>query len=144
MESNPNSRPHIGVGLIVIKDYQVLFLRRKNVHGSGTWSTPGGLLEYGETVEACAARETFEESGITARNIRFIAITNDVFEELNKHYITIWMQGDYDSGEPSVAAPYESDTCGWYPLNDLPQPLFLPLRHLLDGCCYPANAFNLK
>jgi len=135
--------PRVGVALIVINEGKILLIRRKNVHGSGTWSTPGGHLEYGETPEACAAREALEETGISVGEIHFVAITNDVFEDLNKHYISIWMRGVYESGEAHVAAPYEADACGWYTLNDLPQPLFLPLRHLLDGSSYPANTFGL-
>ena len=38
--------PGVGVGIIITKDEQVLSLRRKDVHGAGSWSTPGGHLEF--------------------------------------------------------------------------------------------------
>jgi 8-oxo-dGTP diphosphatase len=41
--------PRVGVGAIVTRNGQVLLVRRKNVHGAGTWSTPGGHLKDGET-----------------------------------------------------------------------------------------------
>ena len=81
--------PRIGVGIIITRNNQVLLLKRLNVHGAGSWSTPGGHLEYGETPEECAAREVKEETNLDIFNISFKAITNDVFVTENKHYITI-------------------------------------------------------
>jgi len=131
--------PRIGVGIIITRNNQVLLLKRLNVHGAGNWSTPGGHLEYGETPEECAAREVKEETNLDIFNISFKAITNDVFVTENKHYITIWMQAEYQSGEAIVSAPYESSEIGWFDWDKLPLPLFLPFQHLLNGDCYPKN-----
>jgi len=107
------------------------------VHGSGTWSTPGGHLDHGETLEQCAVREAREETGIEVTNVRFRAITNDVLEEDGKHYLTVWMEGEYRSGSPEVRAAHEMSDVGWFSWDRLPSPLFLPLRNLLEGRCYP-------
>ncbi|HEX6995608.1 MAG TPA: NUDIX domain-containing protein [Gammaproteobacteria bacterium] len=61
-------------------------VRRTNVHGDGTWSAPGGHIDKGESLEQCAQREVFEETGVTIKNIRFLAVTNDIFEAEGKHY----------------------------------------------------------
>ncbi len=133
------NRIGVGVGIIIRKGDQVLLLRRRYVHGEGSWSTPGGHLDYQETPEACAIREAKEETGLDIQNPGFVAVTNDVFSAENKHYITMWMAADYQSGEPALAAPYESDAIGWFAWGGLPRPLFLPLQHLLDGNCYPPH-----
>ena len=132
--------PRVGVGAIIVKDGQVLLLRRRNVHGAGSWSTPGGHLEFGESPEDCAIREAEEETGIRIGDVRFVAITNDVFEANGKHYITIWMKGQYLSGESVVNAAYEMSEVGWFAWNALPEPLFLSLQNLLDGNSYPPLA----
>ncbi len=129
--------PGVGVATIIHRGNQVLLLRRKNVHGAGSWSTPGGHLEFQEAPEVCAIRETKEETGLDIQEPKFVAITHDVFQAENKHYITIWMMADYQGGEAIVNAPYESDAIGWFDWDHLPQPLFLPLHHLLDGMSYP-------
>lgn len=129
--------PRIGVAAIVIKDGRVLLVKRQNVHGSGSWSTPGGHLEFGETPEQCAIRETEEEVDIQITNVHFVAVTNDIFRENGKHYITLWMAGVYISGEPRVAADYEIADLGWFEWDNLPTPLFLPFENLVSQKCYP-------
>jgi 8-oxo-dGTP diphosphatase len=131
--------PSVGVGIIIAKGDHVLLLRRKNVHGTGSWSTPGGHLDFGESPEACAIREAKEETDVDVIDVRFRAITNDVFEAEGRHYITLWMEGTYAGGEPIVNADYEMAEVGWYTWDALPQPLFLPFQHLLDGKCYPSQ-----
>ena len=131
------SFPKVGVGVMITCRNCVLLLQRKNVHGAGSWSTPGGHLDFGETPEQCAIREAKEDTGLDISGIRFRAITNDFFEAEQKHYITIWMEGDYTSGEPVVNDASEMSEVGWFAWDALPQPLFLPLQHLLEGQCYP-------
>jgi len=134
---NEPAYPHIGVGTICSRGGKVLLLHRAYAHGAGSWSTPGGHLEMGETPVDCAVRELWEETGIQVVNPRFIAITNDIFTQENKHYITIWIQVDHSSGEPTLTAPEESTEVGWFDWHYLPYPLFLPLQHLLSGQSEP-------
>lgn len=55
---------------------------------------PGGHLEHGEDVFACAERETLEETGLVVKADRIPTITNDVFKVEAKHYITIYVLCD--------------------------------------------------
>lgn len=134
-----NPEPKVGVAIIITKDDQVLLMKRKGVHGIGTWSTPGGHLEFGETPEQCAAREAKEEVGLDVVDIRFRAITNDIFETSGRHYITIGMEGKSISNDPMIAAENEVEEIGWYAWDALPSPLFLPLENLLKENSYPSK-----
>jgi ADP-ribose pyrophosphatase YjhB (NUDIX family) len=58
------SRPIVGVGGVIIKDGQVVLIKRKFEPLAGQWSLPGGSLEVGETLEAGVAREMLEETGL--------------------------------------------------------------------------------
>jgi len=131
----PN-QPRVGVALIIIKDNQVLLVKRKGSHGAGTWSTPGGHLEFGESPEQCAIREAQEETNVAVTDVRFKAVTNDVFEAEGKHYITIWMQAKFAASNPIINAEDEVADIGWFSWDALPQSLFLPLQNLLNGKCY--------
>ncbi|MEJ2237300.1 MAG: NUDIX domain-containing protein [Gemmatimonadales bacterium] len=130
-------RPGVGVGVIVTKGDRVLLLRRRNTHGSGTWSTPGGHLDFGESPEDCAVREVKEETAVEIAGVEFKGVTNDFFDVEGKHYLTLWFQAEHLSGEIAVTAPEEMSEVGWFEWGRLPRPLFLPLRNLLEGKCYP-------
>jgi len=129
--------PRVGVGIIITRGDEVLLVRRTGTHGADTWSTPGGHLDSSEQLEQCAAREAMEETGVDVGDIRFRAVTNDVFPG-GRHYVTIWMEGEYLGGEPTARALDEVSSVGWFRWKDLPRPLFLPLANLLAGRCYPA------
>ena len=129
-------KPQVGTAMIITKANKVLLMKRKGPHGTGTWSTPGGHLDFGEILEDCAAREAKEEVGVDMVDIRFRAVTNDIFEETGKHYVTIWLEG-IPVGEPFIAAQGEVEEIGWFDWNALPQPLFLPLENLVKENSYP-------
>src|SRR5260221_3840045 len=114
-------RPQVGIGVLVIKEDQVLLMKRQNSHGHGTWSPPGGHLEYGETFDECAIRETFEETGVVIAEPTFCGVTNDVFVEEEKHYITVWVEAKYISGEPTINSARELSQIGWFAWDVLPQ-----------------------
>lgn len=119
------NRPKVGVGVCIIKGGKVLLGKRKNAHGQGTWSFPGGHLEFNESWEDCAIRETREETGIEIKNIRFATATNDIFPIEGKHYITLFMVAEYDSGEVTLMEPEKSEVWEWFAWDSLPQPLFI-------------------
>src|SRR5579859_5858219 len=106
-DEHKNNRPLVGVSILVKNGDRILLVKRQHVHASGTWGAPGGHLEYGESFEHRAAQEVREETGVEISDIKFRVVTNDIFEVEQKHYITIWMEAKYVSGEPTVAAPYE-------------------------------------
>lgn len=123
----------VGIGVFVIKDGKFIMMRRKGSHGAGSWSVPGGHLEYGESFEETAIRETLEETGVEIENIRFGAVTNDHFKDEDKHYVTIWMLSDWKSGEAKILEPEKCTDIGWFDFDSLPSPLFLAWEQLLPS-----------
>jgi 8-oxo-dGTP diphosphatase len=118
--------PYVGVGCIVVRDGKLLLVCNQ----SGFWSTPGGHLEFGEAPDVCAAREALEETGITVSNVRFVAITNDVLAELDKHYLTVWMCGDADHAA-QICDTAEITDLGWFSPDALPKPLHIYFENLV-------------
>jgi ADP-ribose pyrophosphatase YjhB (NUDIX family) len=58
-------RPIVGVGAVILDDGgRVVLVKRGHEPQKGQWSLPGGALEVGETLEAGAAREVLEETGL--------------------------------------------------------------------------------
>lgn len=131
--------PRVGVGTYVIKGDKVLFGRRRGGASDGTWCAPGGKLEMREDPLVCAARETKEECGLAVSNIRFFAYTNDVNEVSGAHFITLAYAADWASGEPALTEPDNFYEWGWFDWNELPQPLYLSARNLLNLGYNPIN-----
>lgn len=115
----------VGVAVFVWKDDKFLIGKRIGKHGKDTWSVPGGHLEFSETIEECAKREVMEESGLEIKNVRLLTITNDIFST-EKHYISIWMEADWASGEATIMEPDVWVEHKWQTFQALPSPLFEP------------------
>ena len=123
----------MGVGVVVRRGDELLLVRRMGAHGAGTWSTPGGHLDFGEDPARCAAREAEEETGVTIGAARFLGVTNDVFADHAKHYVTLWFGAEHEAGEASRLASHELDEVAWFREDALPERLFPPLQRLLEG-----------
>jgi len=128
---SPNVR--VGVGVFVFKDGKFLVQKRQGSHGEGTWSLPGGHLEFGESFEETAKREVKEESNLSIKNVRFGAITNDHFVDERKHYVTIWMLSEWEDSEVMNMEPEKCTAQSWNTFEDLPEPLFLTWNQLFKS-----------
>lgn len=131
----------VGFGIAVIRDGKVLLGRRhedpakadSELHGEGTWTMPGGKLEFGETFEAGAARELAEETGLAANesDLELISLANDRVSDA--HFVTVGLACRSISGEPRVMEPDEITEWGWFPLDALPSPIFPPSAKILEA-----------
>ena len=137
-EREQPQRPGVGVGVIVERDGKVLLVRRTN-HGAGTWSSPGGYIDHGESPEEAAVRETREETGVRLAGATFLGLTNDLHPD-GKHNLTLWFAGVEPAGEPAVVAAEELDAVEWFAWNALPPELYLPLQSFVSGQVYRSRA----
>lgn len=134
-------RPKVGLGVMIFKNGKVLLGKRKNAHGAGEYAWPGGHLEFGESFESCAKRETMEEAGISIKNIRFLRLMN--FKQYaDKHYADIGLIADWESGEPKVMEPEKCEGWDWYDMEKLPQPLFGPVPSYIESYRTGKNFFD--
>ena len=130
-------RPLLQVGASVIledKQGRVLLQKRTDNH---CWGYPGGSTELDERVEDAAARELFEETGLTANHLELFG----VFSGKELHYVypngdevsnvdIVFLCRDY-FGSLRLDAEESEDLCffeaGQLPVN-LSPPIVLPLR----------------
>lgn len=137
------NRPKVGIGILIFKNGRVLLGKRKGSHGEGEYAFPGGHLEYMESFEDCAKRETTEECGIKIRNIRFQLLSN-ITKYAPKHYVHVGLIADWKSGEPKLLEPEKIESWGWYDLDKLPSPLFEPCIQAIKSYKSGVNYYDAK
>ena len=125
------ARPLVGVGVVFIRDGMVFLAKRQGSHGEDTWASAGGHLEWGETLEECARREALEELGVVVGNLQFLCFSNIIAYQ--RHYVDVEFLGDIGDQEPTLAEPEAFSAFGWFPLEDLPEPLFIAAQYALDS-----------
>lgn len=135
-------RPKVGVGVLVVKDGKVLIGERLASHGAGSFSIPGGHMEFGETFEQTALRELEEETGLIDVEIKdLVSVKNDRVYE--KHFITIVMLAEWKSGDPVAKEPEKARNWTWYAPDEIPENMFLPsggaIQNWLQGKIYTDN-----
>jgi len=96
--------PIVGVGAVVVKDGQVLLVRRANDLNRGQWSIPGGTVELGETLAQATIREVREECQVEVEPgdvlSTFDMIQRDEKGRIRYHYVLIDLTARYVSGKP--------------------------------------------
>ena len=124
----------VGVGVLIFdKEQKLLLGLRKSSHGYGKWCPPGGHVEYGESFETAAIRETKEETNIdlTEDDLQIVGVTNDYFEESGKHYVTIMMKALKFCNNSMVMEPEKCAEWRWFERDAMPENLFLPMKNFL-------------
>jgi 8-oxo-dGTP diphosphatase len=136
---------HIGIGIVLRRGDAVLLGIRRNAHGAGEHSFPGGSVEGSETFAECAARETREETGIVVAPEAFTAwtFTDDPFPEIGKRFATLYYVADAPEsarllertdGDGTMfipgAEPHRCERWEWHPWSRLPEPLFGGLKRI--------------
>lgn len=137
--SEPNKKMGVGIGIMILKDGKVLLGKRNEdpekadslLHGEGTWTLPGGKLEFGESFEQGAKREIEEETGLKANKLEVICVTNDIVSDA--HFVTVGLLCTEFEGEPAATEPDEIVEWKWFMLNQLPSPVFSPSEKIIKN-----------
>lgn len=97
------TRPVLTVDIIIKKDDGYVFVKRSKEPFKDYWALPGGIVEYGETVEEAALREAKEETGLNVKLERLIGVYSDPNRDPRGHYITVVYYAYAVSGELKAA-----------------------------------------
>ncbi|GAH85008.1 unnamed protein product, partial [marine sediment metagenome] len=94
----PNPVPSVDV--IVEREGGVVLIKRKNPPYG--WALPGGFVEYRESLEEAARRETKEETNLQVKELRQFHTYSDPARDPRFHTITTVFIGKGE-GEPMAA-----------------------------------------
>ncbi|MBU1111748.1 MAG: NUDIX domain-containing protein [archaeon] len=131
--------PRVGVGVMVIRDNKILLgLRHSDpdkasseLHGEGTWSMPGGKVDWHQTIEESARRELEEETSLKANRMKLISVTDEIVHD--NHFVTNGFICTDFEGDVQVMEPDEIVEWRWFGLSELPQNLFPPCLKIVKN-----------
>lgn len=85
VESYRNPAPTADV-IIEMEEGGIVLIERK--YEPVGWAIPGGFVDYGESLEACAVREAKEETGLDVALIHQLGTYSDPARDARRHTIT--------------------------------------------------------
>lgn len=139
----------VGFGVMILNNEGKVLLGKRHddpekadsaLNGAGTWTMPGGKMDFGETFEGAAVREVEEETSIRIKedSLELISLRNNKVE--TAQFVTLgFLCRDFE-GEPKVMEPDEITEWQWFDLDDLPEKMFFPsakiVKNYLKGVIY--------
>ncbi|MGB5198363.1 MAG: NUDIX domain-containing protein, partial [Sedimenticolaceae bacterium] len=123
--SYPYPHPAVTADVVVftIRDgrLSILLIRRANPPYQGDWALPGGFLDIGEDLDACATRELAEETGISGVYLEQLYTFGATHRDPRERVISV----TYYALVPQDAlatprAASDAAEVGWHAFDDLP------------------------
>ena len=141
------SNPRMVAGVIPLWQGKILICKRAIEPALGTWTLPAGYLENGESVRACAIRETREEAGAELTEITPYAMINLPFiDQVYFMYRAMLQDTNFQPGfESSELKLVSPEDIPWQQLS------FASIREVLKHYCddlktnqFPFREFSIK
>ena len=134
-------RPMLTADCVVLRNNEVLLIRRGNEPFRGCWALPGGFMEMEETIEHCAVRELQEETGlqVAEADLHLIGIYSTPGRDPRGRTVTAAYLVRLVSGEPKAGD--DAAEVRWWPLVNLPSLAFDHAEIITDAqrLCAPAR-----
>lgn len=132
----------VGFGVMILNPRGEVLLGKRHddpqkassdLHGEGSWTMPGGKLDFGEVLNEGAIREVVEETGIKIekKGLKLITLCNNIVPDA--HYLTVGFIYKNCNHEPQVLEPDEITEWRWFDLSDLPSPMYFPSQRVIDN-----------
>lgn len=101
-------RPALTVDVVLFHgsgvDIEVLLIKRGREPFKGRWAFPGGFVDKDESLEAAAARELCEETGLRGIKLEQLAAFGDPGRDPRGHTVSVVFYGTVSNSRGAIAA----------------------------------------
>lgn len=140
--SNPRTTRVAAYGLLV-EETSILLCRLSNkaLSHQGSWTLPGGGLEFGEDPADAMVREVSEETGLLVRPTGIAGIDSIRLDnhEMSQHGIRIIYFTEILGGEIRHEVSGSTDLCAWYSHDRARQLRLVELADIGLSLAFPAS-----
>ena len=110
-------RPAVTVDIVLLhrasRGARVLLIQRKHEPFKGVWAFPGGFVDENESLEAAAARELHEETGLVGIELEQIGAFGDPGRDPRGHTVSVVFAALLD--EPAQPTPKDdAEAAEWH------------------------------
>ncbi len=109
--------PKVAAGVLVMRDNEVLLVRRTMEPYIRQWSIPAGFVNAFEDPRRAAERECLEETGLTVRVVDLFDVLYGREHSRGSDMLLVY-RVEIMGGE--LKAADDADEAGWFSLDDLP------------------------
>jgi 8-oxo-dGTP diphosphatase len=110
---------------------QVLLVKRAFAPFQGQHAIPGGFIHDGESLQAAALRELYEEAGVRNVFLEQLYTFGEPKRDPRGRVITVAYFALIASDEVALVAGSDAAEAGWFPVTNLPT-LAFDHQHILD------------
>lgn len=103
--SNYRKNSEFSIKLLLIKRGEHPFINM--------WALPGGFLRKDETVEECAIREIKEETGLTAKKLKYVGVFSDLNRDVRGRVVSNSFISIIDKIQP-VKGGFDANDAAWF------------------------------
>ncbi|MEW6402071.1 MAG: NUDIX hydrolase [Chloroflexota bacterium] len=120
--------PKVAAAVLIEQDGRILLVRRVNEPFRGLWTLPAGFVDAREDPAEAAARECFEETGLSVHVLRVLDVGAGREHERGADFVIVY-QAEILSGDLNPAD--DADAADWFSRDALPPLAFKATQKVL-------------
>lgn len=132
--TSPGGYPTPGLtsDAVVVRDDQVLLVKRAKDPFAGAWALPGGFVDVGETTADACLRELREEAGVEGEVVDLLGVYDDPKRDPRGHVVSVAYLVRMVEGRAPRAGDDAAEVA-WFDLDALPDLAFDHAEILRDA-----------
>lgn len=108
----------VSIDAVIVRDKEVLLVKRGIEPYEGYWALPGGYVEWDESTEETVKREVNEETGLHVTGVKLVGVYSSP-DRHPKQVINVLYIARVADGDPKASD--DAEEVAWFSVHALPE-----------------------